>query len=121
MRIEVDASVRAGSRAQPDGSVSLVVMNTNDVPIEVTLRDEAASMEAEAAIADDGGLSYIPLCELYQMDLTRTASNATIRLEIFAKGAEAVCAALPPATRAARRECREERQCARRGRRRLTT
>ena len=42
-------------------------------------------------------------------------------VSLYAKGAEAVCAALPPATRAARRECREERQCARRGRRRLTT
>ena len=42
-------------------------------------------------------------------------------VSLYAKGAAAVCAALPPATRAARRECREERQCARRGRRRLTT
>ena len=42
-------------------------------------------------------------------------------VSLYAKGAEAVCAALPPATRTARRECREERQCARRGRRRMTT
>ena len=41
-------------------------------------------------IADDGGLSFIPLCELYEMDLTSTAGDSTLRVEIVGKDAEAV-------------------------------
>jgi hypothetical protein len=39
-------------------------------------------------VADDGGWSNLPLCELVQMALTRTAADATLTMRVAGHNAD---------------------------------